>query len=121
YCLCFFFSSRRRHTRCYRDWSSDVCSSDLNAPSMLPAPQHASAFTIGVIFACGGAGSILGAFLVPPLQKRFSFGQLMIGSTWIWALTWLLFAVAPNPLILGIVTAVSFIIVPIFLSVTLCY
>src|SRR5207245_4504504 len=25
-----FFSSRRRHTRCYRDWSSDVCSSDLN-------------------------------------------------------------------------------------------
>src|SRR2546429_3083811 len=28
---CFFFSSRRRHTRCSRDWSSDVCSSDLNA------------------------------------------------------------------------------------------
>src|SRR6266542_4476269 len=27
----FFFSSRRRHTRCYRDWSSDVCSSDLAA------------------------------------------------------------------------------------------
>src|SRR6266542_5385827 len=25
----FLFSSRRRHTRCYRDWSSDVCSSDL--------------------------------------------------------------------------------------------
>src|SRR5256884_523215 len=27
--LRFFFSSRRRHTRCSRDWSSDVCSSDL--------------------------------------------------------------------------------------------
>src|SRR5699024_11484708 len=27
-CLCFF-SSRRRHTRSKRDWSSDVCSSDL--------------------------------------------------------------------------------------------
>src|SRR5205809_2523159 len=27
-CL-FFFSSRRRHTRCSREWSSDVCSSDL--------------------------------------------------------------------------------------------
>src|SRR5437899_3461836 len=26
---CFFFSSRRRHTRCLSDWSSDVCSSDL--------------------------------------------------------------------------------------------
>src|SRR5699024_12172583 len=30
---CFFFSSRRRHTRSKRDWSSDVCSSDLIAPS----------------------------------------------------------------------------------------
>src|SRR5438874_12333036 len=28
YCV-FFFSSRRRHTRSLRDWSSDVCSSDL--------------------------------------------------------------------------------------------
>src|SRR5207253_5884046 len=27
--VCFFFSSRRRHTRWPRDWSSDVCSSDL--------------------------------------------------------------------------------------------
>src|SRR5947209_13388719 len=27
----FFFSSRRRHTRYWRDWSSDVCSSDLTA------------------------------------------------------------------------------------------
>src|SRR5699024_2041211 len=34
-CVCdivlFFFSSRRRHTRSKRDWSSDVCSSDLHA------------------------------------------------------------------------------------------
>src|SRR3712207_5706561 len=28
----FFFSSRRRHTRYWRDWSSDVCSSDLGGP-----------------------------------------------------------------------------------------
>src|SRR2546429_1365696 len=34
--FCFFFSSRRRHTRCSRDWSSDVCSSDLD-----PSPAHA--------------------------------------------------------------------------------
>src|SRR2546429_3659151 len=36
-CLFFFFSSRRRHTRCSRDWSSDVCSSDL-AGTSAPAP-----------------------------------------------------------------------------------
>src|SRR3712207_7376795 len=29
----FFFSSRRRHTRYWRDWSSDVCSSDLMTQS----------------------------------------------------------------------------------------
>src|SRR5947209_16352370 len=29
YIFFFFFSSRRRHTRYWRDWSSDVCSSDL--------------------------------------------------------------------------------------------
>src|SRR5256885_7321372 len=30
--LLFFFSSRRRHTRLQGDWSSDVCSSDLQSP-----------------------------------------------------------------------------------------
>src|SRR6266542_5012239 len=35
--LFFLCSSRRRHTRCYRDWSSDVCSSDLlELPFALP-------------------------------------------------------------------------------------
>src|SRR5437660_8819666 len=32
----FFFSSRRRHTRWPRDWSSDVCSSDLGTASRSP-------------------------------------------------------------------------------------
>src|SRR2546429_3615337 len=35
---CFFFSSRRRHTRCSRDWSSDVCSSDL--AQVRVEPEH---------------------------------------------------------------------------------
>src|SRR5699024_11853120 len=33
----FFFSSRRRHTRSKRDWSSDVCSSDLSTLPFAPA------------------------------------------------------------------------------------
>src|SRR3989442_7309587 len=42
----FFFSSRRRHTRCGRDWSSDVCSSDLAVVYLVlvykrPAPTRA--------------------------------------------------------------------------------
>src|SRR5699024_11835386 len=35
----FFFSSRRRHTRSKRDWSSDVCSSDLVFQYESPVPQ----------------------------------------------------------------------------------
>src|SRR5207245_3524351 len=36
--LSFFFSSSRRHTRCYRDWSSDVCSSDLGGEVLTGTP-----------------------------------------------------------------------------------
>src|SRR5207249_5622643 len=35
----FFFSSRRRHTRSKRDWSSDVCSSDLDCHAGTPSHQ----------------------------------------------------------------------------------
>src|SRR5437870_7455818 len=41
-CVFFFFSSRRRHTRWPRDWSSDVCSSDLNFYKILEPKKPAS-------------------------------------------------------------------------------
>ena len=83
--------------------------------------QHASDFTIGLILAAGGIGSILGAMLVGPLQRRFRFGHLMIVSTWMWALSWLLFIVAPNPFMLGVAVSLSFIVVPIYMSVQFGY
>src|SRR2546429_3390302 len=54
----FFFSSRRRHTRCSRDWSSDVCSSDLGG---LPRG-------FGMIDADGtlhGVGTLLPSSMLP--------------------------------------------------------
>src|SRR2546429_5338955 len=42
----FFFSSRRRHTRCSRDWSSDVCSSDLYSEQGLLALIRAVFFDV---------------------------------------------------------------------------
>src|SRR5207248_5342273 len=41
--LFFFFSSRRRHTRSYGDWSSDVCSSDLDAEHLAARTRRARA------------------------------------------------------------------------------
>src|ERR1022692_264342 len=40
--FCFFFSSRRRHTRLQGDWSSDVCSSDLITSTIIHL-KHLSA------------------------------------------------------------------------------
>src|SRR5207249_9679723 len=48
-----FFSSRRRHTRSKRDWSSDVCSSDLTAELVA---QHAE----GTRCVAEGAGDLVG-------------------------------------------------------------
>src|SRR5581483_5691672 len=64
--LLFFFSSRRRHTRYWRDWSSDVCSSDLprRAPG-LPAPEGPAGRLAGL-----PAGRPAGAARPPPPARR---------------------------------------------------
>src|SRR5256884_3195069 len=59
--LCFFFfSSRRRHTRCSRDWSSDVCSSDLDwqrvVHGMIGVTTRGTAAAIGAHAAYSFAG-----------------------------------------------------------------
>src|SRR3712207_7258815 len=51
----FFFSSRRRHTRYWRDWSSDVCSSDLN--------EHSFFFQL--------AGQVRGCLVIPGYYHTF--------------------------------------------------
>jgi MFS family permease len=83
--------------------------------------MHASNAVIGLIFACGGIGSIAGSLMASPLQRRFGFGRVIIVTTWIWVLSWLFYALAPNPLILGLVNAVSFIVVPIYMVVQYSY
>src|SRR5215813_15252665 len=65
--LCvFFFSSRRRHTRCGRDWSSDVCSSDLavlrkkgQAAAAKKATREATEGLVGCYIHAGGKIGVL--------------------------------------------------------------
>src|SRR5699024_11543037 len=47
----FFFSSRRRHTRSKRDWSSDVCSSDLSE-RVPDGAKRPVLLVLGVMIAC---------------------------------------------------------------------
>src|SRR5437879_8362643 len=50
--MCFFFSSRRRHTRYIGDWSSDVCSSDLatefEVPGIVSLPSDGRKVTVSL-------------------------------------------------------------------------
>src|SRR6267378_7690313 len=64
-CAFFFFSSRRRHTRSLRDWSSDVCSSDLAPPkaNAAVAPEHRSADPAGSFTMAPGHNT----FVPPPI------------------------------------------------------
>src|SRR3712207_4778577 len=48
----YFFSSRRRHTRYWRDWSSDVCSSDLGISASRSPSVAESRITSSSSFAC---------------------------------------------------------------------
>src|SRR5207245_3014308 len=79
--LSFFFSSRRRHTRCYRDWSSDVCSSDLFTSSTTSsgetrttsyhAPRRTLQFTSPRTRAhCGASGIVAPQELVALTHTR---------------------------------------------------
>src|SRR5262245_50280794 len=49
----FFFSSRRRHTRCLSDWSSDVCSSDLYSSKRIPKPPRTLAHACHAVITSG--------------------------------------------------------------------
>ena len=88
---------------------------------VLAQQQHADAPTIGLIFAIGSLGIIAGSLLGAPIQKRFGFGQVVIATMWIQALIFPLFAIAPTPLLLGIVSAAFFIVFPIFNVTLLSY
>src|ERR671913_1292085 len=64
----FFFSSRRRHTRYWRDWSSDVCSSDLAIPIF-----NDDSMKIGI---AGGTGGMGEGFALRWCQKH----DVIVGS-----------------------------------------
>src|SRR5690606_40345773 len=68
----FFFSSRRRHTRFSRDWSSDVCSSDL-----FKAPSIAQSDPTYVEIACRGYCVTIGnENLKPETATSYELGAL---------------------------------------------
>lgn len=69
--------------------------------------------TIGLLFATGGLGGLLGALVAAKLQRTFGVGTVLIVSSWVWVLTWPPFALAPSLGWLAVANAVGWIVVPI--------
>src|SRR5690606_40796447 len=66
----FFFSSRRRHTRFSRDWSSDVCSSDLQREvTVMNTRRVANGFTLIELLVVIAIIAILAAILFPVFAR----------------------------------------------------
>src|SRR5438874_3043169 len=78
----FFFSSRRRHTRSLRDWSSDVCSSDLRRAGAIAAIADGDEANAGLdepaggqhFFAIAGAVAFADAWIFPRDIEGMSSG-----------------------------------------------
>ncbi len=83
--------------------------------------QHASSFVIGLILAFGGIGSLLGALSASSMQKRLSFGQVIIGCSWIVTVVWPLFLIAPNAFVLGGLMVIYSFALPIHNVVLMSY
>ncbi len=74
----------------------------------------ASAAQIGLIFSAGGVGGVLGALVGGHIQRWFSFGQVIIGTTLLQALLFPLYAASPGPLWLGLVYGLINFVGPIY-------
>jgi MFS family permease len=81
----------------------------------------ANAPEIGIIFAIEGIGSVIGALLTEPILRRFRFGPVVIWTFWIMVLTWLLYGIAWNLPVLGLLVALGYLVVPIYFGAIYSY
>jgi predicted MFS family arabinose efflux permease len=88
---------------------------------VLARHQGASPAVIGSIFTVGAVGGIAGALLGPRIQRRYTFGQVIIATVWLQALFTPLFAIAPNTLLLGVISALIFVSGPVYNVVQFSY
>jgi predicted MFS family arabinose efflux permease len=76
---------------------------------------------IGLIFSIGGIGGVLGSLIGGQVQKRFSFGQVIVCVMWLDAVLFPLYALAPAYLLLGVVFALMYFLGPVYNVVQFSY
>ena len=88
---------------------------------VLAKQMGASDVEIGLIFSIGGVGGIVGSLIGGQIQKRFSFGQVIISVIWIEALLFPLYAMVPQFFLLGAIYALIYTMAPIYNVVQFSY
>jgi predicted MFS family arabinose efflux permease len=88
---------------------------------VLAKEMGASDVDIGLVFSIGGIGGIVGSLVGGQLQKRFSFGQVIIAVCWALALLFPLYVVVPRLALLGVVSALLYMTGPIYNVVQFSY
>src|SRR5439155_9887424 len=78
YCGYFFLSSRRRHTRWPRDWSSDVCSSDLE--QVLRALCYAALAAAAGLVGAADRWAVLGGSPLVPAAFFAALGTALLAA-----------------------------------------
>lgn len=81
----------------------------------------AGAAEIGVIFSIGGIGGVVGSLVGGQIQKRFTFGQVVIAVVGVEALLFPLYAIAPSYLVLGLIAGLISLTGPIYNVVQFSY
>jgi len=88
---------------------------------VLAQHQGATPLLTGLIFSIFSVGGIIGSILGSTIQKRFTFAQVIIGVVCSNALLWPLYALAPTPLVVGVIGAMLFMLNPIYNVVQVSY
>ena len=76
---------------------------------------------VGLVFSLGGLGAIAGAFVCASIQRRFSFGQVIMGTLVMQALVFPIYLLCPGPLWLGAVYAAVMFFGPVYNVVQFSY
>jgi MFS family permease len=88
---------------------------------LLAQRVHATPLATGLIFTIGGIGGIVGAVVASPIQKRLRFGPVIVATSYLWAVVWVAYIFAPDIWAMGIITAVFFVLNPIYNVTQLSY
>ncbi len=88
---------------------------------LLAKQMGASDSEIGIIFSIGAVGGIFGSLVGGRIQKRFSFGQVIVTTVWLHIIIFPLYLLAPNIYVLGAFAALNYLGAPIYNVVQFSY